>query len=62
VILLCFLFQKCIYVLLELLENDKSESFIFLIEYDYVLSTFLIWSILLETLLDGNENIMLNEI
>lgn len=45
---LCFLLQKCIYVLLELLENDKI--------------LLLIWFMLLGTLLDKNEIIMLDEI
>ena len=56
--LLCFLFQKYIYVLLELLENDKILVFYISYVIELFLSTFFIWSILF----GENENVMWNEI
>jgi len=38
------------------------ESFAFLVEYHNFMFTFLTWSLLLATLLDENEIIMLDEI
>jgi len=53
------LFQKCIHVLFELLDNDKILVFyIFFIVQDYFLSTFLIWSMLL----GENKIVMLDKI